>query len=63
MSKGFHHINANQIPPFQIPNKQNEKKKKVRVTVKFAHFAFTYIMAVAYTSLVTYKTTLVYQYE
>jgi hypothetical protein len=50
------------LPPFQIPNRQNEKKK-VRVKVKFAHFAFTYIMAVAYTFLVTYETTLVYQYE
>jgi len=54
-----HHINANKIPPFQILNKQNAKK--IKVTVKLAHSASTRMMVVAYTSLVTYETTLIYK--
>jgi hypothetical protein len=50
-----HHINANQTPPFQIPNKQNAQKIKVRV--EFAHSASTCMLAVAHTSLITYETT------
>ncbi len=54
-----HHINANQTPPFQIPNKQSAKNIKVRVNL--AHSASTRMMAVAYTSLATYETTPIYK--
>ncbi len=49
------------LPPFQIPNKQNEKKFKVKVNVnvKLSHSTSTRMMVVTYTSLVTSKTTLV----
>ncbi len=49
------------LPPFQIPNKQNVKKFKVRVKFKLSHSTSTRMMVVAYTSLVTCETTLVYK--
>jgi len=52
-----HYINANQTPP--LPNSKQTKCKKIKVRVKLAHSASTRMMAVAYTSLVTYETTLV----
>jgi len=54
-----HHINANQTPPFQIPNKQSAEKIKVRVNP--AHSASPCMMAIAYISLVIYETTPVYK--
>jgi hypothetical protein len=49
------------FPLFQIPNKQNEKKFKVKAKVKLSHSTSTHMMVVAYNSLVTCETTLVYK--